>query len=127
MTTTLIQSDEPICRYFLGSRKLNRSAAKRSWLPDAQGRTSVYRVHGLGHGEIEDIGRVHVAQPRGKVLSGRTECQSVNLTNVGLDIIPDPEPHPRHANVTGWPEDKSEQLDVIAEFAQHLSLYPIGG
>ena len=44
---------------------------------------------------------------------GRADIQAQFILTEGLSIVPQPDPHPRHANIENWP-DSDEQWQVKA-------------
>lgn len=83
--------------------------------------TSVYRIASLQEEEIWKIGEREVAQKRDRHLHGRADIVLSIVLNKGLNVNPDNTP-PRHGNIVGWPEEKSEQMSVAVEFAANSYL-----
>jgi len=73
------------------------------FLPDAEGELSVVRSGGLDTDAVKSIGAQHV----GPGLKGHATATACVILNRGLNIHPDGDPHPRHANVLNWDEDDS--------------------
>lgn len=69
--------------------------------------TSVFRISGLSDEEIWEIG-VSVVTISGKTLYGRAAIRAEDVEKAGLLVIPDDNPL-RHANIIGWPDEKSER------------------
>jgi hypothetical protein len=87
------------------------------------GETSVFRISELLNAEIWDIGiREVVKEEQGKSLIGRADILTSIVTGNGLEVIPQ-EPPPRHANIIGWPEEKSEQKQIAMELAAEAQFY----
>ena len=57
------------------------------------------------------LGDLFVAAKRkdNRTILARADLASMLIFKQGLNIIPEPSPHPRHANVTHWPSDKPQQ------------------
>ena len=83
---------------------------------------SVYRIVNLSVGEMWDIGREYVSQPRKKTLRGGAELTVSVIINSSLQVVPNTDPHPRHANIRGWPEDKAMQLQKALDLAYNATL-----
>jgi hypothetical protein len=87
------------------------------------GETSVFRISELLNTEIWDIGiKEVVKEEQGKSLIGRADVLTSIVTGNGLEVIPQ-EPPPRHANIVGWPDEKSEQKQIAMELAAEAQFY----
>lgn len=87
------------------------------------GETSVFRISELLNTEIWDIGiKEVVKEEQGKSLIGRADVLTSIVTGNGLEVIPQ-EPPPRHANIAGWPDEKSEQKQIAMELAAEAQFY----
>ena len=42
----------------------------------------------------------------------RADFDAADVSEAKLAIEPDPKPHPRHVNLSGWPIDKDEQKSI---------------
>lgn len=67
------------------------------------------------------MGQTYVAEPRNKTLYGRGDITISLVHQVGLDVVADNDP-PRHADITGWPEDKSKRKILAMQLAAEASL-----
>ena len=56
-----------------------------------------------------------------KDLKARGDMKTVGARQNHLDVVPS-EPPPRHANLVGWPSEKSEQMLIAEELAAIASL-----
>jgi len=99
-------------------------------MPPPNLRESVYRTTNKPSAEIWEIGELFVAKPMSekvgkiKTIQGRADITAVQIMNKkGLDVSPDTEPHPFHANIIGWPEAKDEQKMLAVELANEASLH----
>jgi len=103
-----------------GERRVRHNA----FMPNKKGEVSVYRTEGLDTEEIYELGRVYMADIFRKRLLGRAEIIVSDIQKNGLKVQPHPDPHPRHANIAGWPEESSKHkaiaLDLAADSALHL-------
>lgn len=81
-----------------------------------KGETSVFRVSGISDIEIWHIGEKYVVSSQNKPLFGRADITASIIMDNGLDVIPQ-EPPVKHANIIGWPEDKSKQMEMAMQLA----------
>lgn len=81
----------------------------------------MYRTNSLGDSEIWEIGRRLVAEPQGKTVHARGDLQADKIVEVGLRVTADTRPHQLHANIVGWPAEKSEQKMLAIELANAAS------
>lgn len=86
-------------------------------MPPEDRRLSVFRISGLQENEVWSIGDSLRAQP----LSGRADISAMSVLESGLLIDADDIP-PRHANITGWPEEASAIKLKAIELAEKASL-----
>ena len=80
---------------------------------------SVYRSSELREHAIWELGNDKVAIPRQKPLVGRADLLAADVSDADRDlrIEPDPIPHPRHANISGWPTQKDKQKLIAIKLA----------
>jgi hypothetical protein len=94
-----------------------------AFMPNPKNReTSVYRILGISDKEIWEIGDREVGQNRGKPILGRADVGASFVIKKGLNVVPS-EPPVRHANIVGWPEEKSEQRLIALELAAEAIFY----
>ena len=94
-------------------------------MPNQNGEVSVYRTNDLTCSQINEIGRLHVAEIINKKLLGRAEIVTSSILKQNLKIEADTEPHLRHANIIGWPTDKSKHKMNAIELAAKAQLHLI--
>ena len=94
-------------------------------MPNQNGEVSVYRTKDLTCQQINEIGQLHVAEIQNKKLLGRAEIVTSSILKQDLKIEADTEPHPRHANIIGWPTDKSKHKMIAIELAAEAQLHLI--
>ena len=72
--------------------------------------TSVYRTQGVGEGEIWELGDRYVTllHPKHWPVLGRADVTAKDVSDADLTIVPHPDPHPRHADIEGWPSQDEE-------------------
>jgi len=76
----------------------------------------------MSEDEVWDTGTRHVAQPRGEPLLGRADIQAPAIWEHKLMIEPAPSPHPCHANITNWPDDKAKMKSIAQLLAAEAQL-----
>ncbi|MDH3975577.1 MAG: hypothetical protein OEV42_14965 [Deltaproteobacteria bacterium] len=81
---------------------------------------SVFRIDGLREDEVWHIGEAQIAKSSRKV-HGRADIQVLSIGKKSLNVEPDNNP-PRHANIKGWPEEKSAQKLKAQELALEANL-----
>ncbi len=86
------------------------------------GETSVFRISGISDREVWEIGDREVGLRRDKPVLGRADIGASFVITKGLNVVPS-EPPIRHANIVGWPEEKSEQRLVALELAAEAIFY----
>lgn len=87
-----------------------------AFIPHPYPDLSVSRHTGLNISELWDLGR-DVANKRKKTLYGRTDIKVSHCYQNNLRVLK-AEPPRNHANINGWPEEKSEQKLVALELAK---------
>lgn len=134
-TPKTVGPDERISRFVLERNKFKPSAGTlkyNAFLPPKSGKTSVYRTSSLDEIGIWKIGKNDVLdrltgpdKDRKKLL-GRGDIPAAAIFEQGLMVASAPEPHPLHANITDWPEEKSDRNDLAKQLARKskLILYP---
>jgi hypothetical protein len=85
-------------------------------MPNREGKTSVFRISGISNDEIWDIGDREVSIKRGKPILGRADIRANSVVTKDLQVVPS-EPPVRHANITGWPDERSKQKLIAVELA----------
>ncbi len=95
--------------------KSNGRVKYNAYLPNNNDETSVYRLSGIENElDIWKIGDKYVREPRSRngtscTIYGRSEVSAEIILDNNLSITPQPTPHPRHADITNWPEDKPQK------------------
>lgn len=97
-------------------RKSDGSVRGRTYLPSAARRLSVYRTDDCSPEELWTIYARHV-EPQRPDSVGTARLQAARVYSMRLGFEPDGIPHPRHANVVGWPEDANQVKALAAELA----------
>ena len=109
---------EVVVRFALESNKLKKQSST-FFLPDSNGETSVYRSQGLEEASVWSLGRSEVAAARRMALRGRADIVVESASTGGLSVIAEPSEHPRHANIVGWPSEKSARKELALRLAQN--------
>lgn len=85
--------------------------------------TSVYRVDGQSAPDVWAICTGHVDNAAaGRVMKARATCDAGLVLAQGLTFDPDGQPHPRHANIIGWPSTKNEQKILQQRIVAEMKL-----
>lgn len=118
---------ERITRYLRNSGHMRLGLQRphfNAYMPQvADGDISVYRTMDLSNADIEVLGAQHVGTPANP-LKGHCCLSADAIFGEGLNIVSAPNPHRRHANVTGWVNDPKNRLIArkLAELAK-LTVY----
>ena len=122
----VVSAEENITR-FINQKTYFRSSdgtvRHNAFIPSPSGEVSVYRTTGINDSEIYQIGNEFFADITGKPLMGRADIVASEIAKRELRIEPDEEPHPRHANICGYPDEKSRQKLIAVELAAEAVLY----
>ena len=100
---------------------MNNSVKPVAFLPPLNLRLSVFRIDGLTLEEAWGIGQANVVPSPGQDLHGFADIKASAVYQSNLDVEPDNRP-PRHADVVGWPEEKSERKLIAQELAARATL-----
>jgi hypothetical protein len=92
----------------------NKRVKERAFLPDSRDELSVFEIIGLDENEIWSL---FTSLP----LYGRADFLYSIVLNNGLRVEPDNMP-PRHANIVGWPLEKSEKKSLAQSLAAEAAL-----
>jgi hypothetical protein len=119
-------SSEILTRFIYFSkfiRSSNNTVRYAAFLPSPKdNQTSVFRVSGLSEGQIWNIADCDVTPTQTNTIKGRADINSDDLVNSKLEVIPKEPPY-RHANISGWPDDKTERKLMAIELARKAILY----
>ena len=92
-------------------------------MPNRDGEMSVYRTIDLDDPDIFEIGQHYVADIQNKPLLGRADIKALKILEKDLSVISDPDPHPRHANIVDWPEEREKYRLIAVELADEAELH----
>lgn len=115
----LVASDERLARFIL-----QRSHLRQDWtvkpdafIPHPRHELSVTRHLHLSEHELWYIAQ-RVARQTGKTLQGRADVRASDFERQTLRVVAAPVlENPNHANVSGWPLEKSAQKAIAQEIA----------
>ncbi|MCD6293398.1 MAG: hypothetical protein J7M20_00405 [Deltaproteobacteria bacterium] len=120
-----VSDSEPVCRFITGKdyyRPSDGTVRHNAFMPNREGETSVYRVIDLTDNAIFEIGCLFVAEKKGKPLKGRADILVSDILEKKLKVHSQPTPHPRHANIVAWPEDRTKVRLLAQQLAADATL-----
>lgn len=124
----VVDPAEEITRFLRNSSHLRRGIGRphfAAFLPRLHdGDISVYRTRGMAKADIVDLGARFVARPE-LPLKGHCSLIAQDLFVEGLDVVPAPDPHKRHANVCGWTADPKNRI-IAKKLAEKATLVVYG-
>ena len=113
-----VENDESLARYVVSKSEFRSSdgtAKPTAFFPYPHLDASVTRHRDATQDEIWQVGQ-SVAQARGKgrTLYGRADINAVSCRNVNVDVIQAPifPDNPNHADITGFPSAREDQLAI---------------
>lgn len=81
----------------------------------------MFRISSIPDDQIWSIGEQEVAQKSGRTLRARADIRVSMVEARELGVNADGVPL-RHATITGWPEEKSQQISIAIELAANSLL-----
>ncbi len=122
-----VDPSETLSRFIMQSnwyRTSDNTVKYAAFMPNpSNNKTSVFRTSNLSTDEIWHIGDSEVSIKRGKPILGRADINAFNVTERHLEVDPNGSPE-RHANIVGWPEEKSKQKIIAIELSAVARLFP---
>lgn len=114
-----VDLSETLSRFVVYNRWIRADNTVRhiAFTPNKNGETSVFRISGIFDNEVWNIGEREVGIKQNKPILGRADITASIILSNHLEIIPS-EPPERHADITGWPEEKDKQKDIALELAE---------
>lgn len=103
----------------------NMTIRPDAFIPPSNLRLSVTRHIELPEDELWKLGQC-IADQRPATLYGRADISCRDVTNQALTIIPTVQPK-NHANIIGWPKEKSAQKMIAMEIAAAAIYVPNPG
>lgn len=123
-----VSSGERISRFIPYSGWIKRdkgAVSPAAFMPSPKtGDTSVYRTAGCTERRVWLLGVIFVERKRAdrrKIIARADVCSDLVLRE-GLKVRPRVLPHPRHADLTNWPDEKARQKDKANALAQKAAL-----
>lgn len=88
--------------------------------------TSIYRTQSIEEREIWEIGDRYATERHSKhwPVLGRADLTVQDVFDANLTIVPNPDPHPRHADIEGWPS-QDEEIEMKITYLAHKALLVI--
>ena len=124
--TSRVSPNEPISRFIFSREHFKTGrVSSAAFMPSPKTLDiSVYRIGGCGEKKIWLLGDLFVAAKRkdNRAILARGDVASELVFNEGLEIVPEPSPHPRHANISNWPSDKPHQKIKAMALAKGATL-----
>ncbi len=117
--------DEKLTRYIFSRshyRTSDHTVKYSAYLPAPNGETSVFRTSSISGEEIWKIGLEFVAKPHSRSLYARGDTVASVIMKTDLEIVPEPTPHPLHANIVKWPTERDQQKMLALEIANESLL-----
>ena len=129
-----VSPDEQVTRFLVESRwfsqKTNHVSAqafkpRNPKPPETVFKASVYRTDGCSAEEIWSIGEDYVTKKRsdGRKVLARAEISTETVLSESLNLTPAPTPHPRHADITAWPDQPEKRLEKANQLALTAQLF----
>ncbi len=120
----LVGQEENLARFILQKRHIraDNTVKYAAFFPNKNGETSVFRVSGITDNKIWSIGERDVASEQGRQILGRADIKASIVISKELNIIPN-EPPELHANITGWPDERSKQKEIALELASDAQFH----
>lgn len=118
---THVNPSENLSRFLFSDSLFSRTANRVKYAAFKPPRNyplelSVYRVNGLTEQDIWGLAAQQVETKERKT-KARADLLCQDVLDVPLEVRPDPMPHCRHANITGWKEEDLENLDFAVRLA----------
>lgn len=118
-----MEDDENLARYIFSSKHIraDRTVKHLAFLPREGEGLSVVRHDDLRDSDLWGIGRA-MERVRADTLHGRSDVTARTFTAHKLWVAPAPTSlTPCHAEVQGWPPDRSQRMLVATEIAASAS------
>ncbi len=118
-----VEESEWLARYIMSQKHYRSDLTVKPdpFIPYKHRELSVTRHRDATDNEIWIVGQ-DVAEQQGKTLYGRTDIQVKDCLVDALSVIEKPLPNnPNHADIEGWPPDKSAQKAIAIKLAALVS------
>ena len=108
LATLPVNPEEILSRFLFGKGlRADKSVRPEEFVPYPHEELSVIRQRNLTSEELSECGS-YIASKRGRSLKGRADFLASAIPST-LSVTPS-EPPKNHANIVGWPSEKSIQL-----------------
>lgn len=125
----VVDPAEEITRFLRTTSHLRRGIGRphfAAFLPRLpEGEISVYRTLGLAQVDAISLGARFVGTPD-LPLRGHCHLAALDFYAEGLNVVPAPNPHERHANVCGWTADPKNRI-IAKKLADKATLVAYQG
>lgn len=123
-TGNKVLSTEIATRYIFNEKHFaaTKKRVKYPAFMPRNGETSVFRIINLSSKKIWDIGK-YVGSLGNRMLQARGDIAANDVFALELDIEPDTQKHPLHANIIGWPAFKGKIKLVAIKLADKAQLH----
>ncbi|MCR4290926.1 MAG: hypothetical protein NUV86_11775 [Candidatus Scalindua sp.] len=113
-----VDLSETLSRFILKEKyiRANNTVRHAAFMPNKNDEVSVFRISGITDNEVWGIGDREVATEQGKPIFGRADIIASIVISKDLKVIPTELPE-RHADIAGWPEERSEQKQIALGLA----------
>lgn len=121
-----VDETENLSRFILFSKwfRSDNTIKPDAFIPSPHVELSVTRQRNISESELWDLGKA-VSTIRKCTLYGRADISAEPVMKQNLTIEPS-EPPLNHANIKGYPEDKSKQKLIALELAAEASFIALG-
>ncbi|WP_420263729.1 hypothetical protein [Candidatus Magnetominusculus dajiuhuensis] len=119
-----VDTSENLTRFIFSKndfRSSDEHVRYSAFMPPSNKLLSVFRIFDLADPEVWELGD-KVGILRERTLLARADIKVSNVNDSGLDVDANDDP-PRHANIVGWPEEKSEIKLKAIELADRAQLH----
>ena len=121
-----VEDSETIARFIFSSsdyRSSDQTVKHAAFMPDRDMAASVYRIDGCSEDEISQIDQKYVSGQRTdeKVSKGRADILVRHVRKAQLNVVSNPSPHPRHADIVGYSSEVENRMKAV-ELAQQAKL-----
>lgn len=122
----LLDPTDPLSRFLKSKRQYSKEknrVKEGAFLPPQDRKLSVFQTKEMSEAAIWELGEeAFSASKKPVTLRGRADLSVSAVLKTNLKVEPDNDP-PRHANIIGWPEEKSDQKSIAQELASEATLH----
>jgi hypothetical protein len=121
-----VEDSEQVARFIFSSNEYkisDQTVRYTAFMPARDMAASVYRIGGCSEDEISQIDQKYVSGLRTdkKVAKGRAEIFVKHVRRLHLNVVSNPSPHPRHADIVGYSSEAENRMKAV-ELAQQAKL-----